>query len=85
MVTDRRTRAFHHYSVGGELQVEEEQILSEDVVEVSCRWCGHGRQVEVLADTAAGADTADPGAGGPLSHPSVTLSVMNSDRDPGNG
>ncbi len=48
VVTDRRTRAFHHYSVGGELVVEEEQILSQEVVEVSCRWCGHGRAVEIL-------------------------------------
>jgi hypothetical protein len=48
VVTDRRTRAFHHYSVGGSLSVEEEEVLSEDVVEIQCRWCGHGRSVEVL-------------------------------------
>ncbi len=46
VVTDRRTRAFHHYSVGGELVVEDETVVSEDVIEVSCRWCGHGRGVE---------------------------------------
>jgi hypothetical protein len=46
IVTDRRTRAFHHYSVGGELTVEDVAVLSEDVVEVSCRWCGHGRAIE---------------------------------------
>ena len=50
VVTDRRTRAFHHFSVGGELSVEDEQVLAEDVVEVSCRWCGHGRAIEVLDD-----------------------------------
>jgi hypothetical protein len=49
VVTDRRTRAFHHYSVGGELSTDEEQVLSEEVVEVSCRWCGHGRAIEVLS------------------------------------
>ena len=48
VTTTRRTRAFHHYTVGGELKVEEEQVLSEDVEEVSCRWCGHGRAIEVL-------------------------------------
>jgi hypothetical protein len=53
-MTDRRTRAFHHYSVGGELTVEEEEVLSEEVVEVKCRWCGHGRSVEVLAETETG-------------------------------
>jgi DNA-directed RNA polymerase subunit M/transcription elongation factor TFIIS len=51
VTTDRRTRAFHHYSVGGALSVEEEQVVSEEVVEVHCRWCGHGRSIETLADT----------------------------------
>ena len=50
VVTDRRAKAFHHYSVGGDLTVEEVDVLSESVVEISCRWCGHGRSVEVLAD-----------------------------------
>lgn len=61
VVTDRRTRAFHHYSVGGELAVEEEQVLSEDVVEVSCRWCGHGRAVEVIDDAGAAAGGGEAG------------------------
>jgi hypothetical protein len=50
VVTDRRARSFHHYSVGGELSVEDVEVLSESVVEVSCRWCGHGRSVEMLVD-----------------------------------
>ena len=48
----RRTRAFHHYSLGGELNVEDEEILSETVEEVACRWCGSGRAVETLAPAA---------------------------------
>jgi hypothetical protein len=62
VVTDRRTRAFHHFSVGGELSVEDEQVLSESVIEVSCRWCGHGRSIEVLDDEAAATavDTVGP-------------------------
>jgi hypothetical protein len=62
VVTDRRAKAFHHFSVGGELTVEDEEVLSESVVEVSCRWCGHGRSVELLDDD-ANAAAAD--AGGP--------------------
>ena len=42
----RRERAFHHYSIGGELDIEDRETLSERVEEVSCRWCGHGRAVE---------------------------------------
>jgi len=50
VVTDRRTKAFHHFSVGGTLSIEDEQVLDEDVVEVRCRWCGHGRSIEVLEE-----------------------------------
>ena len=48
VVAQRRTRAYHHYSVGGDLSVEEETVLDEKVEDVSCRWCGHGKAVEPL-------------------------------------
>ena len=63
VVSDRRTKAFHHYSLGGTLSVEDEETISEEVVEVLCRWCGHGRSVEVL-DTSA-ADEVAPVHGRP--------------------
>ena len=50
----RRERAFHHYSIGGELQIEERETLAEQVEDVSCRWCGHGRGVEVLTGEPSG-------------------------------
>ena len=50
VVTSRRTRAFHHFSVGGDLTVEDEEVLDESVEEVSCRWCGNGNAVEVIED-----------------------------------
>jgi hypothetical protein len=46
VTTTRRTRAFHHYSLGGELAIEDEDVLSEIVEEVSCRWCGSAKAVE---------------------------------------
>jgi hypothetical protein len=49
VTTTRTTRAFHHYSVGGDLEVEEVEVRAETIEDVSCRWCGHGRAVEVLA------------------------------------
>ena len=52
VVTKRRTRAFHHYSVGGDLSVEDVDILEETVEEVSCRWCGNGKAIEVIEDGA---------------------------------
>ena len=48
VVITRRTSAFHHFSVGGELTIEDEEVLAETVEEVSCRWCGNGKGVEVL-------------------------------------
>jgi hypothetical protein len=50
----RRTRAFHHYSIGGELSVEDEEVLSEMVEEVSCRWCGTGASIEEVEEAEAG-------------------------------
>jgi hypothetical protein len=50
VVTSRRTRAFHHYTVGGELRVEEETVLHETVEDVTCRWCGTGTAVEQIDD-----------------------------------
>jgi len=50
----RRTRAFHHYSIGGELTVEDEQVLSEVVEDVACRWCGSGGAVEAMEEADAG-------------------------------
>ena len=53
VVTTRRTSAFHHYTVGGELRVEEERVLEERTEEVTCRWCGTGGSViEVPAEVA---------------------------------
>jgi hypothetical protein len=51
VTTARRTRAFHHYSLGGEVTVEDEDVLEETVEHVSCRWCGSGKAVEVLDET----------------------------------
>jgi len=47
----RRTRAFHHYSLGGDLVVEDEEVLSETVEEVTCRWCGSAKAIERRAAT----------------------------------
>jgi hypothetical protein len=50
VITDRRTRAFHHYSVGGDLSVEDVEVLEESVEDVMCRWCGNGTSIEVIGD-----------------------------------
>jgi hypothetical protein len=50
VVSSRRTRAFHHFSVGGELSVEDEEVLDETIESVTCRWCGaSGDTIERVA------------------------------------
>ena len=56
VTTSQTTKAFHHYTVGGELEVEEATVLSHQVDEVLCRWCGHGRSVVELGEGDPGAD-----------------------------
>jgi hypothetical protein len=50
VTSTRRTRAFHHYTVGGDLDVEDVEVLDEQIEAVECRWCGSGDGVEVLPD-----------------------------------
>ncbi len=60
VVAVRRTRAFHHYNLAGELTVEEESVLDEQIVEVECRWCGaSGDRVEALTERST--EAASPG------------------------
>ena len=47
----RTTRSFHHYTIGGELSVEDTEVLAEEVESVLCRWCGTDSSVvQVDAD-----------------------------------
>jgi len=58
VLATRRTRAFHHYNLGGDLEIEEEDVLDEHVERVTCRWCGaSGDAIEVL--DAATAEVAE--------------------------
>ena len=61
VTTLSRTTAFHHFTVGGELRIEDEELLDERVEDVTCRWCGNGAAVVVL-DPARPAGS-QPGAG----------------------
>ena len=68
VTTTRRTRAFWHYTVGGERSVEEEQVLDAVVESVVCRWCSaSGAAIEEipLPGEGEGADGASGGAVNP--------------------
>jgi len=48
VVETTSVRSFHHFTVGGALSVEEPEVIAKSVESVTCRWCGHGRGVEVI-------------------------------------
>lgn len=48
VTSTQTTRSFHHFTIGGDLEIEEEEVLEQTVHEVACRWCGHGRAVEEI-------------------------------------
>lgn len=50
VVVLRRTKAFHHYTVGGDLQVEDAEVLDETVELVTCRWCDTAASVVEVVD-----------------------------------
>jgi hypothetical protein len=57
VVSTRRTSAYWHYSVAGELTVEEERDLAASAEQLRCRWCGSTSEVEVIPALWADAET----------------------------
>ena len=53
VVSTTRAQRFLHFSLAGEPTVESEEVLSEDVERVTCRWCGSADRIEIVARVAA--------------------------------
>jgi hypothetical protein len=49
----KRMRSFHHFSLGGDMRIEEEETLESHLERVVCRWCGSS---EVVGTGAAARD-----------------------------
>ncbi|MDP9442114.1 MAG: hypothetical protein M3P34_08060 [Actinomycetota bacterium] len=60
----RRTTAFHHFTVGGDLTIEDEEVLDERVEDVTCRWCGNGSAVVAFDAGASEGTGSQAGAAG---------------------
>lgn len=60
VVATVRSRAYHHFDLGGDRQVEEEEVLDRRVESVTCRWCHRDDAVEVEATPAAEAGVDAP-------------------------
>jgi hypothetical protein len=49
VVRSARTREFWHVDLAGEPTTESVEVLSDNTESVSCRWCGNGAAIEVVA------------------------------------
>ncbi|MDH4116551.1 MAG: hypothetical protein OEX04_19710 [Acidimicrobiia bacterium] len=48
MIETIHRKRFHHYSLGGDLEIESEEILDRVIEEVRCRWCDRSDGIEVV-------------------------------------
>ncbi|MEM8905771.1 MAG: hypothetical protein AAGF02_18860 [Actinomycetota bacterium] len=48
VTVSRRERGYHHFTVGGELEIEDREVLDEIIESVLCRWCGPPGRVETI-------------------------------------
>ena len=46
----KRVRAFHHFTLGGEDSIEEEEVLAREIERITCRWCGSSDAIVTDAD-----------------------------------
>ena len=40
-------RRFMHFTLGGEAEVDEEEVLASDTLRIVCRWCDRDDAIEV--------------------------------------
>ena len=52
----RKTTEYWHFDLAGEPAVEETELRSEVVEQVSCRWCGRDDAIELVDRSEAGSD-----------------------------
>jgi hypothetical protein len=49
VVRSARTREYWHLDLSGEPTVESSEVLADALESVTCRWCGSGAAIEVVA------------------------------------
>lgn len=42
----KTVRAFHHFTLGGELTVEDEEVIERRIERIVCRWCASSDSVQ---------------------------------------
>lgn len=41
-----RSKRFHHYTLGGDVEIETEDILAQEIESITCRWCDRADGIE---------------------------------------
>ncbi len=44
-----RSRQYWHFDLAGDVSVDEEDVDQDEIVSVTCRWCGATDTVELIA------------------------------------
>ena len=57
----KRVRQFQHYTLGGDVEVEEEEILEHKVEKIVCRWCGSSDNI--IDESPAGGPGSEASSG----------------------
>ncbi|MFM7145082.1 MAG: hypothetical protein ACKOW5_01960 [Actinomycetales bacterium] len=61
-----QVRQFWHVDLAGDVQVEGEEILQDEVEQVTCRWCSSTDRIHLVPRPAFGGPQVEaPGDGGP--------------------
>lgn len=55
----KRVRQFHHYTLGGDVEIDEEEVLERTVEKIVCRWCGSSDKVVEVDAATSGAPTVE--------------------------
>ena len=66
VVRSSRVREFWHADMAGNVNVDETEVLSETIEQITCRWCSANDRIElVLRPDFGGPSQEAPGDGGP--------------------
>ncbi|MBU6277797.1 MAG: hypothetical protein KGN78_01000 [Actinomycetales bacterium] len=61
-----QVRQFWHVDLAGEVQVDGEEVLQDEVERITCRWCSASDRIQIVARPAFGGPAIEaPGDGGP--------------------
>ena len=64
VVRSSTVREYWHLTMAGEPEISETEVVSQDVLSVTCRWCGSGDRIEIVARPTGEDGVTEAGLGG---------------------